>query len=160
MRSVKAIMTIDGRYKISSVIDILCDIDNRCQWDTSVNVSKIIKKYNKNVLTYYYILNIPVFMMQDREFVEKRVIFGWDDGIYIYNTSIDDSFYPHSGSFTRGTTVFSGSHVKREGKNIVITTASQMDFKASVPTFLIGGKIAAGSSTFSKQLIKRLNALK
>ena len=160
VRSVKAIMTVDGRYKISNVVDTLCDIDNRCQWDTSVNVSKVIKKYNRNLLTYYYILKIPVPFMSDREFLEKRVVFCWEEGVYIYNTSVADSFYPSSDDLIRGSTVFSGSHVKREGKNIVIRTVSQMDFKVSMPTFFIGGKIADGSATFSKQLANRLSDLK
>ena len=158
MLLVKAILTLDGKYNLLDVVEAQCDVETRTNWDPTLRVSKIVKKYNKNLLTYYYEIYIPVPFMNNREFVEKRLVFRWKDMVYIYNSSIDDSLYPHSGDLTRGTTVFSGSRIRRKGPNIVIETATQMDFKVSLPTFFIGGKIADGTLEFLKQLVIKLDA--
>ena len=155
---IKGDIILDAKYKLSKVVETMCDTESRKEWDSTVNCCKLLKKYSPNVMTYYYIVNIPVFMMQNREFVEKRVVFRWKDAVYTYTTSIDDSFYPLSSSLTRGKTIFSGTKVVREGGKIVVRIVTQTDFKVSMPTFIMGGKIADGLSQFRKELIARLDS--
>ncbi len=152
-------MIFDGRYGMPDIVDSVSRPEGRAQWDPALEDSQLIKEYSKNLVVFRYVVKIPVFMMNNREFVEKKLIFRLDDCVYTYSTSVDDSFYPQtSGGLTRGSTIFSGSRIKREGQNIVIRSATQIDFKVPVPTFFIGGKIADGTAEFRKAIMRRLDA--
>ena len=109
---------------------------------------------------FYYVVKAPVFMMQDRDFVEKRIIYSYgnNDTVYMYSTSIDDSYYPAANGRTRGNTLIAETMIKKEGRKIIVRNYSQVDFKIDLPTFVIGGKIANGVKEFQQALINKLKS--
>ena len=66
---------------------------------------------------------------KDREFIDKRVLFCAGNMLYIYATSVDDSFALVSPQWIRAATITSSYRIQREGDKILIVFSQQLDFK-------------------------------
>ena len=152
----KAKLKIEGGNKIGTLVEILCDCSTRQEWDSTIHESKLIKRYSKNLVTRLFVVKIPVLLMQNREFVEKMIVFRWKDAMYLYATSIDDSFSPIRSDMTRGKTLLWGTKITREGDSIIVQTVAQIDFKFYFSLASVSTKLATGLEKFRTELIAKL----
>lgn len=121
----KSTMVFDSNLDFRNIIRLLSDIGTKSQWFSTISESKLIKRYSRNVAIYYYIIKMPFILMQDREFVEKQVIFRYEDSVYIYASSIKDSFWPKRSHLTRGLSTFIGTKIKKENGKIISQAVSR-----------------------------------
>lgn len=152
----KSTMFFDESLSFRNIIRLLSDIGTKSEWFSTIGESKLIKRYSRNVATYYYVIKMPFVLMQDREFVEKQVIFRHGDSVYIYASSIKDTFWPKRSNLTRGFSTIVGTKITKVDGKIISHAVSQMDLKLSMPTSLVGGKMADSVVVFRKELLARL----
>lgn len=157
---VKGIYTLDGRVPLEMVVDVLCDINNREKWNSSMKDCHIIKIYSDNLTIFNYVVHMPY--VKNRDFVEKRIVFRCGESIYMYYSSVEDKIFPKREECVRGYTIFSVSKIRREQSGLVVYFSNQQDFQASfdgmVPS-TIGKKVVNVLEIFKKEINQRLESL-
>jgi len=151
---------ISDKYGVNNLLAVLNDPNTRTQWDTALDESKLIKRYSTNVLTKAYVVKIPMVFMNNRDFVEKQIIFKYGNVFYVYGSSINDKFCPLRSGVTRGNAMLVASKITHVGNKIVVETVSQIDFKFSLPNSVLGGKMADGLNGYRTELIAKLEKMK
>lgn len=101
-------------------------------------------------------MKIPVIFVQDREFIEKKVVFRRGNAVYIYGTSVKESLYPVASDITRGVSLMTCSRISKMNDMLIYETATQMDFKLNAPMFILGRGIAKKMEQFRRELIAKL----
>ena len=144
---------------MKDVIELFAKVDGRDEWDSNMSECEVLKEYNDNVLLKRYIMIIPIPFMQNREFVEKQVIFSSYDSVYVYSTSVNDTLEPLRSGVTRAKSIICGSRISKVGNSIVINIVSQLDMKMCIPSVLLGGKMADGMIKFKQDFIKKLDSM-
>eukprot|EP01022_Parablepharisma_sp_SALTPOND_P008321 TRINITY_DN135646_c0_g1_i1.p4 TRINITY_DN135646_c0_g1~~TRINITY_DN135646_c0_g1_i1.p4 ORF type:complete len:267 (+),score=19.06 TRINITY_DN135646_c0_g1_i1:1984-2784(+) len=155
----KGDIRLSAKYGINNVVNTLAEPEGREKWDSSLIESHILKIYNKWLLLKRYIVKIPMIFMQNREFIEKQVVFRSREKVYMYSTSVDDSFEPIKPDLTRSRTFISANRVTKVEDRIKVESISQMDLKLPLPVALVSGKMAEGLEKYRVDLIKKLDTM-
>ena len=159
--SLKYTYILDDSYPIELLIEVLNDIEVRSKWEEQILEAELIHRYSDNFYTYRMLFHMPI--IENRDFVEKMIIFQMDDTYYMYSSSIPDIYYPKRPKCTRGYNIFSVTRIRKVKDKIIVNSASQRDIQANLTGFIglgvMGRKTANSLTAFCDALIKRLNAL-
>eukprot|EP00826_Nyctotherus_ovalis_P005332 TRINITY_DN11202_c0_g1_i15.p2 TRINITY_DN11202_c0_g1~~TRINITY_DN11202_c0_g1_i15.p2 ORF type:complete len:171 (+),score=19.70 TRINITY_DN11202_c0_g1_i15:648-1160(+) len=159
--SIKSICTLDGSFPLQLVVEVLNDIERRPEWEKQFLEAEVLRRHSEAFFTYRILFLTP--WIENRDFVEKVVIFQVDDAYYMYSSSIPDSYCPARPKCTRGYNVFSVTRIQRVGNKIVVANANQRDIRAGFTGFvtlgMIGGKTADSITDHRNGLIKRIRFL-
>ncbi len=153
----KARATLDGKLGLRRVVELFIDSETRHHWDDTLQLSRIIKRYSKNLLTRYYVISVAILLMQHRDFAEKLVVFKSKDTVYIYTSSIDNALLPVRDDMTRGRNVASCTRISRAGDNILLETMGQMDLLFPFPSFMVNPKLASGFENLRNEIVTALS---
>lgn len=154
---VKAEFDLGTTYKMEDIANVLINVEERANWDNSVEEYCMDKRYDDCLLLKRYVIIFPMPLMQNREFVEKQFAFRSDGNFYVYSSSVDDSLEPLKPTLLRAKTYICGSRIVQEGDSIKLTMVSQMDMKFLLPSFLLGGKMADEMQQFKEALLKQVD---
>ena len=86
---VKTTYYFDGKYTFKNIMDVQYDPKTRLNWDGSMKEYIVNQQDHKCLAIYYMAMKAP-FPFKDRDFCEKRVIFGWKGTLYVYYSKVDD----------------------------------------------------------------------
>ena len=120
---------IGGTYSLEYVVDAICNYEKRPEWDSHIVKGKLLNQYSRNVSIYTYVMKNKKMFEDDREFIERQVVFTDGDAVYIYITSANDSFAPVNPNCVRAKTVVSVWKIQREGDEILMISSQQSDLK-------------------------------
>eukprot|EP00826_Nyctotherus_ovalis_P010702 TRINITY_DN1280_c0_g1_i14.p1 TRINITY_DN1280_c0_g1~~TRINITY_DN1280_c0_g1_i14.p1 ORF type:complete len:159 (+),score=25.46 TRINITY_DN1280_c0_g1_i14:250-726(+) len=153
--------TLDGRFPLDLVIEVLSDVNNRTKWEKQILEAELLRKYNESFFTSRMLIHTP--WIENRDFAEKVLTFQVDDSYYIYSSSIPDKFCPKRSGCTRGYNIFSVTRMQKVGNKIKVVNASQKDVQASFTGFItlgmMGEKTADSITEYYKGLVKRLRSM-
>ncbi len=82
---IKTTMFFDSRYKPDDLAELMYDIKTRINWDKTAIYDELTR-ISQNISTYYVVYK-GILLVKDRDFVEKRMLFKYDDKIYAYFSS-------------------------------------------------------------------------
>lgn len=98
--------------------------------DELISEGKINKYYPGNVVTYSYV--IAQQGAPSLEFNEKAAVFRYENSVYLYSSSVNESLAPERAKYKRGKTYFSGMKVGRiGGETIYVKIVKQSNQKIS-----------------------------
>ena len=155
---IKSMYTLGGNVPLKILVEAMCDIEKRPEWDKKVLSARVLNEYSKHLAVYHTVVYFP--WIQNRDFVEKRLVFEHGDTVYFYYSSIDDSFCPISKEFTRGYTIFSVNKMRKVGDTIFVHTCTQKNIQIPLSSLVtpssVGSRAATGMEEFRAQLIGRI----
>eukprot|EP00826_Nyctotherus_ovalis_P017166 TRINITY_DN15032_c0_g1_i2.p1 TRINITY_DN15032_c0_g1~~TRINITY_DN15032_c0_g1_i2.p1 ORF type:complete len:171 (+),score=16.10 TRINITY_DN15032_c0_g1_i2:270-782(+) len=100
--------------------------EKRIQWDHNIIQYEILKRPQPNMQIVHYITEAPSAFAFPTEYIEKHIRFVHDSVHYAYCSSVPHNAFPTKEGCTRGTTVFAGSVLKREGGVTAYSSFSQV----------------------------------
>ena len=140
---------------------MLQDIENRSKWDRSVLEGTVLHRYSNYFITFRTVVHVPI--IENRDFVEKMIVYKFQDDYYIYYSSIPDTYCPKRKGYTRGYTMYALNKITRLNDKILVRTCTQKDPQASMSGFMtlgmIGGKSADNITNFRIVLMKRIRSI-
>ena len=98
-----------------------------------------------------------MFLVSERDIVEKRYDFYYNGSYYNYESSVNDKFLPPEEGVTRIFDIISLQEIHDEGDNFVFRTITQMDAKVSLPQSLINTTLSGKLKNFYEGIIKAMN---
>ena len=136
-RQIKA--KLKSNADIETLIDFIYIPSLRLKWD---KIFKSLDIYDGNNESNYVVNSIaksPVFIMSERESIEKRFIFKSKDGnaYYIMSSSVPDDLFPEKKDIIRITNFINYYKIVDAGDYIEFYSLNQTDFKMPIPQFLI-----------------------
>ena len=138
------------------MIDFLYIPSLRLKWD------KFLKKLEvlDGDIEFNYVISSlakpPVFLMSQRESVEKRFIFKGKEGksIYVMSSSVPDNLFPDKDDVVKITNFINYYKLVDEGDYICFYSLNQTDFKMSIPQFLINVTLPTTTKNWQIELEK------
>eukprot|EP00826_Nyctotherus_ovalis_P049612 TRINITY_DN6011_c0_g1_i13.p1 TRINITY_DN6011_c0_g1~~TRINITY_DN6011_c0_g1_i13.p1 ORF type:complete len:291 (-),score=83.65 TRINITY_DN6011_c0_g1_i13:50-922(-) len=121
---VKSVYTLDDDISVDKMVEVLRDVDSRTKWDNGQRETKSIRKFSDCFITFRNVAPMPI--IQNRDFVEKMIIFQHNGAYYIYYSSIPDKFCPKRSGYTRGYTMYAVNRIKREGNKTIVRTSTHV----------------------------------
>lgn len=116
----------------------------RTIWDTNI---KSLERYEGN--DNFFVVNTwakpPVFFMSERDAVEKKLIFDYQNASYVFSSSVSNDLFPENPDVVRIWNYVDYFKVADEGDYIGYYSLSQSDFKMIIPQML--ANMALPSST-------------
>lgn len=119
-----------------TMIEFMYDINIRKKWDKDLKFVEILEgsKENYVVNTWFH---SPIFIISEREAIEKRFIFDYEGATYVMSTSIPMDYYPYKDGVVRVTSYFNLFKVVDKGDKIFYYGVNQVDFKMIIPEFIV-----------------------
>ena len=147
---------------IQTLIDFLYLPALRTKWD---KILKNLELIDGNIGANYVISSIaksPVFLMSERESIEKRFIFKNNEGnaIYVMSSSVPDNLFPDKKDIIKITNFINYYKLVEEGDYIGFYSLNQTDFKMSIPQFLINVTLPTTTKNWQLELEKFANETK
>ena len=119
-----------------NIIKLMYNVKDRIKWDKAV---KQLEQFEGNENVFVIRTWAHSFMMiSERESIEKRFIFKYDDGAhYVFSTSVPDEFQPKIDGVIKITNYFNLFRITEDEENFYFYSITQGDFKMVIPQFLI-----------------------
>ena len=141
---------------IQTIVDFLYIPTLRIKWD---KILKNLELLDGNIESNYVISTLaksPVFLMSERESIEKRFIFKNEEGnaIYIMSSSVPDNIFPMKKDTVRIINYINYYKIVDEGEYIGFYSLNQTDFKMSIPQFLINVTLPTTTKNWQSELEK------
>jgi len=128
---VKMTVTLDEKFDCEDIIRTLFDKEYRKRWDTTLTTYDEIFNPNPSTAVVYSINKAPS-PLQNRDFIEKRILFRHNDIYYCYWSATPNEIHPivPEDKMVRGSTVFGGQYVKKlENGKIMCVGLTQVDLQ-------------------------------
>ena len=132
----------------------------RNSWDPQFKLYKVIEgseegKEVKCILHNW--MKSPMFLVSERDIVEKRFDFFYEGKFYSYESSVNDDYIPLEENVTRINDIICVQSISEENDNIVFRAITQMDAKVSLPQAIINTTLSGKLSDFYKGIINGIN---
>ena len=143
-------------FDIQTLIDFLYIPSLRLKWDKFLKKLEVL---DGNIEFNYVISSLakpPVFLMSQRESVEKRFIFKGKEGksIYVMSSSVPDNLFPDKDDVVKITNFINYYKLVDEGDFIEFYSLNQTDFKMPIPQFLINVTLPTTTKNWQTELEK------
>ncbi len=125
----RADYSIDGKFTVQAVVDLLGRFDARSLWDSHMVQASLVKQMTKNVAVYAYLYRNPQLFEKDREFVVKCIVFREGDAVYMYVSAVADAWVDHDPHNVRAATIAALYLIRRKGDKITVMSSQQNDYK-------------------------------
>ena len=132
----------------------------RNSWDTQLKSYKVIQgnEEGKEVKCIVHNwLKSPMFLVSERDIVEKRYEFYHNGRFYSLETSVNDDFCPFQDNVTRIYDIIFIEELYEENDNIIIRAINQMDPKVNLPQAIINATLSNKTTDFYNRLEKAMN---
>ena len=145
---------------LKMIAKYMLNVKERTSWDQQLKSYKVIEGNEegqeiKCILHNW--LKSPMFLVSERDIVEKRYDFYYNGSYYNYESSVNDKFLPPEEGVTRIFDIISLQEIHDEGDNFVFRTITQMDAKVSLPQSLINTTLSGKLKNFYEGIIKAMN---
>ena len=148
-------------YSKDVVFEAISNLNIRKQWDSVFSELKVVNHEGENgAEILYMIIKSPVFVVDDRDFVQQRKIwknFPTEKSHILHFISIDTPACPVNKKYVRAETVISGYYMQDdpdEPSHCIIGIISQTDIKGKIPVFLVNKFAPKSSKSWIKSLHK------
>ena len=162
---VRSIYTINKniyppKTSIRMIAKYLNFIKERSSWDKQLKSYKIIEgseKGNEVKCIVQNWLKSPMFLVSERDIIDKRYEFFYEGKFYSCESSVNDDYYPLDKNVTRINDIISIEELYEENDNIVLKAITQMNTKVSLPQAIINATLSTKLLDFYKGLADAMN---
>jgi hypothetical protein len=145
---------------IKMIAKYMLNTKERNSWDPQFKLYKVIEgseegKEVKCILHNW--MKSPMFLVSERDIVEKRFDFFYEGKFYSYESSVNDDYIPLEENVTRINDIICVQSISEENDNIVFRAITQMDAKVSLPQAIINTTLSGKLSDFYKGIINGIN---
>ena len=135
-------------------------VKERSSWDTQLKSYRILEgkedvKEVKCIIHNW--LKSPMFLVSERDTVEKRYEFYHKGRFYSFQSSVNDDYYPFKDNVTRIYDILFVEELYEENDNFVLKAINQMDPKVNLPQAMINVTITNKLADFYNRLEKVMN---
>lgn len=133
--------------------------EKRLKWDQSIREYQIVERHNNEVYLLHYIIKSPMFMVSERDVVDKRYDF-YENGIYYdFSSSTKDDLVPidEDEGIVRITDYCSVCKIFEENDCFNIISITQVDTKFSLPSSMLSVQLPAKYKTWYDAMINQIN---
>ena len=141
---------------IQTLIDFIYIPSLRTKWDKLLKNLELLDGNNESNYVISSIAKSPVFIMSERESIEKRFIFKNKEGntYYVMSSSVPDNLFQEKKDVVRITNFVNYYKLVDEGDYIGFYSLNQTDFKMSIPQFLINVTLPTTTKNWQLELEK------
>ena len=121
------------------IINTLKDIKNRKKWDENIKEIKIIEEYENSYLIHTS-YNKPIFFISERDILEKKVEFYFNNNYYSYCSSVSHELnekYKENKNVVRIFNYISVYKIEEDENYFYFKSLNQIDYKMNVPNNLM-----------------------
>ena len=121
------------------IINTLKDIKNRKKWDENIKEIKIIEEYDNSYLIHTS-YNKPIFFISERDILEKKVEFYFNNNYYSYCSSVSHELnekYKENKNVVRIFNYISVYKIEEDENYFYFKSLNQIDYKMNVPNNLM-----------------------
>ena len=121
------------------IINTLKDIKNRKKWDENIKEIKIIEEYENSYLIHTS-YNKPIFFISERDILEKKVEFYFNNNYYSYCSSVSHELnekYKENKNVVRIFNYISIYKIEEDENYFYFKSLNQIDYKMNVPNNLM-----------------------
>ena len=143
------------------VFEAIANLNIRKQWDSVFSELKVVNNEGENGSEILYmIIKSPVFIVDDREFVQQRKVwknFPTEKSHILHFISVDNPSCPKNKKLVRAETIISGYYMQDdpdEPGHSILGVLSQTDIKGNIPHVLINKFAPRSSKSWVKSLLK------
>ena len=135
-------------------------IKERSSWDPQIKLYKIIEgseegKEVKCIVQNW--LKSPMFLVSERDIIEKRFEFYHEGRFYSCESSVNDDYYPLDKKVTRINDIMFIEELYKENENIILKAITQMNTKVNLPQAIMNATLPTKLSDFYKGLANAMN---
>ena len=132
----------------------------RSSWDPQIKTYKVIEgneegKEIKCIVQNW--LKSPMFLVSERDIVEKRFEFYHEGKFYSCESSVNDDYYPLGEKVTRINDIIFIEELYEENDNIILKALTQMNTKLNLPQVFINATLSNKLLDFYKGLENAIN---
>jgi len=143
-----------------NIIDLIkfqYDINLRKKWDTSFkNIEKIEGNDEAFIVSSW--AKSPIFLISEREGIEKRFIFKYEDNCYyVCSTSVPSDYIPLKKNVVRIDNYINFFRITEDDEKYLLTNINQSDFKMIIPQMILNVTLPATSKSWYNNLKKFAN---
>ena len=133
----------------------ITNVKERTRWDSQLKLYEVIEgneegKEIKCVVHNW--MKSPMFLVSERDSIEKRYEFCYGGKIYIFESSVNDDYYPLDEDVIRITNFIFIQVIYEENDNIIIEGLTQVNPKVNLPQAVL-------IATIPTKLLDYLNGL-
>ena len=143
-----------------NIIDLIkfqYDVNLRKKWDTSFkNIEKIEGNDEAFIVSSW--AKSPIFLISEREGIEKRFIFKYEDNCYyVCSTSVPNDYIPLKKNVIRIDNYINFFRITEDNEKYLLTNINQSDFKMIIPQMILNVTLPATSKSWYNNLKKFAN---
>ena len=145
---------------IRMISKYMLNTKERSSWDTQLKQYQVIEgseegKEIKCILHNW--MKSPMFLVSERDIVEKRFDFFYEGKLYSCESSVNDDYIPLEEDVTRIIDIICIQTIFEENENIVFRVLTQMDAKVSLPQALVNTTLSGKLTNFYKGIVDKIN---
>ena len=132
----------------------------RNSWDDQIKLYEVIEGSEKGKEVKCILHNwmkSPIFLVSERDIVEKRYDFFHNRRFYSFESSVNDDYIPLEEDVTRINDIFFIQEIYEDNENIVFRTMTQMNAKVNLPQTLINATLPGKILNFFEGVINAMN---
>ena len=131
--------------------------EKRLKFDQTIRAYKIIERINKEVYLLHYICRSPMFLVAERDVIDKRFDFYEGDIYYDFSSSTKDDLIPLDEGIVRITDHCSACKIYEEKDGFKIISITQVDTKSNFPPAVINSQLPTRYKSWYDALIDEIN---
>ena len=131
--------------------------EKRLKFDQTIRTYKIIERINKEVYLLHYICRSPMFMVSERDVVDKRFDFYEGDIYYDFSSSTKDDLVPVDEDIVRIIDHCSACKIYEDKDGFNIISITQVDTKSSFPASVINSQLPTRYKSWYDALVNEIN---
>ena len=135
-------------------------VKERSSWDSQLKSYKIIEgsEEGKEVKCIIHSwLKSPMFLVSERDLVDKRYEFYHEGRFYSCQSSVNDDYYPLPDNVIRINDILFIEELYEENDNIILKAITQMDTKVNLPQAVVNATLSSKLLDFYNGLSKAMN---
>ena len=132
----------------------------RNSWDDQIKLYEVVEGSEKGKEVKCILHNwmkSPIFLVSERDIVEKRYDFFHNRRFYSFESSVNDDYSPLEEDVTRINDIFFIQEIYEDNENIVFRTMTQMNAKVNLPQTLINATLPGKILNFFEGVINAMN---
>ena len=143
---------------IDNILKFIFGKDIRIKWDSGLkNVELIEGEELKNYVVDTWAKS-PIYLVSERDGVEKRFIFKYNNIIYCFGTPVPDDYFPEKKNVVRIINYMNFLKLYEDDENIYFYNMNQADFKMAIPQFLMNVTLPMTTKNWYNSLKKACNS--
>ena len=145
---------------IDNILKFIYGTEIRIKWDTSLKSLELIDGEELKNFVVDTWAKSPIYLVSERDGVEKRFVFKYDNIIYSFGTPVPDEFFPEKKNVIRIINYMNFLKLYEDDENFYFLNINQADFKMVIPQLLMNVTLPMTTKNWYNNLKKVCNSYK